>query len=117
MVLARSLFYAALFYSVTFLWVLAAIIASLFGRPPTLAVVLSWVEVHHWLAENILGIRVAVEGAIPPGPHLIAVKHQSMFETIEMVRLSHLPVIVMKLELDRITLFGLVTRRYGNIVV
>jgi 1-acyl-sn-glycerol-3-phosphate acyltransferase len=117
MALARSLLYAALFYSVTFLWVLAAIVASLFGRAPTLAVVMSWVEVHHWLAQNILGIRVAVEGVIPPGPHLIAVKHQSMFETIEMVRISHLPVIVMKRELDRIPLFGLVTRRYGTIVV
>ena len=29
-----------------------------------------------------------VDGAIPPAPHLIAVKHQSMFETIEMVRLA-----------------------------
>ena len=29
-----------------------------------------------------------VEGAIPPGPHLIAVKHQSMFETTEMVRIG-----------------------------
>ena len=60
---------------------LAGVIASLFGRRPTLAVVLSWVELHHWLAEHVLGIRTRVEGAIPPGPHLIAVKHQSMFET------------------------------------
>ena len=42
-----------------------------------------------------------VDGAIPPGPHLIAVKHQSMYETLEIVRLSKLPVIVMKKELGR----------------
>jgi 1-acyl-sn-glycerol-3-phosphate acyltransferase len=94
MAIVRSALYAAIFYPVTILWVLAGIAASLFGRRPTLAVVLSWVDVHHWLARRILGIRVRVEGEIPPGPHLIAVKHQSMFETLEMVRLSRLPVIV-----------------------
>jgi 1-acyl-sn-glycerol-3-phosphate acyltransferase len=117
MALVRSLLYAAIFYPATFLWVLASIVASLFGRRPILAVVLGWVEFHHWLVEHLLGIRVRVEGAVPPGPHLIAVKHQAMLETLEMVRLSHLPVIVMKRELDRIPLFGLVTRRYGTIVV
>jgi 1-acyl-sn-glycerol-3-phosphate acyltransferase len=117
MALVRSLLYAAIFYPATFLWVLASIVASLFGRRPILAVVLGWVEFHHWLVEHLLGIRVRVEGAVPPGPHLIAVKHQAMLETLEMVRLSQLPVIVMKRELDRIPLFGLVTRRYGTIVV
>jgi 1-acyl-sn-glycerol-3-phosphate acyltransferase len=105
------------FYSATVLWVLAGIVASLFGRRPTLAVVLSWVEVHHWLAGHVLGIRTRVEGAIPPGPHLIAVKHQAMFETLEMVRLSKPPVIVMKRELAAIPLFGFMTRRYGVIPV
>jgi 1-acyl-sn-glycerol-3-phosphate acyltransferase len=40
-----------------------------------------------------------------------------MFETLEMVRLSGLPVIVMKKELVDIPLFGLVTRRYGVIPI
>jgi 1-acyl-sn-glycerol-3-phosphate acyltransferase len=113
----RSLLYAAMFYPATLLWVLAGIVAALFGRRPTLAVVLSWVDLHHWLAEKVLGIRTRVEGAIPPGPHLIAVKHQSVFETTEMVRLSKLPVIVMKRELGQIPLFGFMTRRYGVIEV
>jgi 1-acyl-sn-glycerol-3-phosphate acyltransferase len=80
-------------------------------------VVLSWADVHHKLAERILGIRTRVEGSIPPGPHLIAVKHQSMFETIEMVRITNLPVIVVKRELADIPLFGWMTRRYGVIPV
>lgn len=117
MTLARSLLYAAIFYPATLLFVLSGIVASLFGRRPTLAVVLNWVEVHHWLVERLLGIDTSVEGAIPPGPHLIAVKHQSMLETLEMVRLSKLPVIVMKKELGDIPLFGFMTRRYGVIEV
>lgn len=113
----RSLLYAAIFYPATVLWVLVGVVATLFGRKPTLAVVLSWVEFHHWLTKSVLGIRLRVEGVIPPGPHLIAVKHQSMFETLEMVRLSHLPVIVMKKELSDIPLFGFMTRRYGVIPI
>jgi 1-acyl-sn-glycerol-3-phosphate acyltransferase len=117
MALIRSLLFAAIFYPATFLWVLAGLAASLFGRGPTLAVVLSWVELNWWLCRNVLGIRTRVIGAIPSGPHLIAVKHQSMLETLEMVRLSKLPVIVMKKELADIPLFGLMTRRYGVIPV
>jgi 1-acyl-sn-glycerol-3-phosphate acyltransferase len=117
MALVRSAIYAAIFYPVTVVWVLAGIVASLLGRRPTLAIVLSWVDVHHWLARNILGIRIRLEGAITPGPHLIAVKHQSMFETLEMVRLSRLPIIVMKKELADIPLFGFMTRQYGVIPV
>jgi 1-acyl-sn-glycerol-3-phosphate acyltransferase len=117
MTVVRSLLYAAIFYPATLLWCLAGVVAALFGRRPTLAIVLSWVELGHWLARHVLGIRIRVEGAIPPGPHLIAVKHESMFETIEMVRLSRLPVIVEKKELADLPLFGWMTRRYGVIAV
>ncbi|HEV2595119.1 MAG TPA: lysophospholipid acyltransferase family protein [Sphingomicrobium sp.] len=113
----RSLVYALAFYAVTAVWVLAGIVASLFGRGATRAVVLSWVDLHHWLVEQVLDIRVRVEGRVPKGPHLIAVKHQSMLETLEMVRLTHLPVIVIKRELADIPLFGWMTRRYGVIPV
>lgn len=113
----RSLIYAAIFYPATVLWVLVGVAATLFGRRPTLAVVLSWVEFHQWLARNVLGIRLRVEGRIPEGPRLLAVKHQSMFETLEMVRLSRLPIIVLKKELADIPLFGFMTRRYGVIPI
>jgi 1-acyl-sn-glycerol-3-phosphate acyltransferase len=117
MAVLRSLLYAAIFYPATVLWVLIGVPVSLCGRAPTLAVVLSWVEMHHWVARHLLGIRVRVEGVVPRGPVLIAVKHQSMFETLEMLRITNLPIIVMKKELGDIPLFGLLTRRYGVIQV
>ena len=106
MALLRSLLFAALFYPATVLWVLAGIVAAGFGRRPTLAVILGWVNCHQWLTAHVLGIRTRLEGAIPAGPCLIAVKHQAMYETLEMVRISNLPVIVMKKELADIPLFG-----------
>jgi 1-acyl-sn-glycerol-3-phosphate acyltransferase len=115
--LVRSLLYAAIFYPATLLWVVVGAPVSLFGRGAMLAIVLSWVEMHHMLVRHVLGIRLRVEGEVPRGPVLIAVKHQSMLETLEMVRLTNLPVIVMKKELADIPLFGFLTRRYGVIPV
>jgi 1-acyl-sn-glycerol-3-phosphate acyltransferase len=115
--LLRSLLYAAIFYPLTVIWVLLGVTAALFGRRPMLSIVLNWVKIHHWLINHVLGIRVRVEGVVPDGPRLIAVKHQSMMETLEMVRLSKLPVIVIKKELADLPLFGWLTRRYGVIAV
>ncbi len=85
----------------TLLWVISGLVGSLFSRRFTLAVVRSWADLNHWLVEHLLRIRVRVEGAIPQGQYLFAVKHQSMLETLEMVPLAHLPVIVIKRELGR----------------
>ena len=117
MAFARSLLFAVIFYPATLLLVLSGIVGSLFGRRVTLGVVLSWVALFHWLTRHLLGIRVSVEGAVPSGSYLIAVKHQSMFETLEMVRLTRLPIIVLKRELAYLPLFGWMTRRYGVIPV
>jgi 1-acyl-sn-glycerol-3-phosphate acyltransferase len=113
----RSLLYSAIFYPVTVAWVLVGMVACLLDRRAILAVVVNWVGFHHWLVTRVLGIRISVDGEIPPGPHLIAVKHQSMLETMEMVRLADAPVIVIKKELADIPLFGWITRRYGVIAV
>ena len=117
MAVLRSLVYAAIFYPMTLLWVIAGLIGAFFSRPFTLGVVLSWVEINHWLVTRVLDIRIRVEGEVPTGAHLIAVKHQSMLETMEMVRITNLPVIVIKKELADLPLFGLMTRRYGVIPV
>lgn len=117
MAVLRSLVYAAIFYPATALLCVFGLLGRLFGPRPMFAAVIAWVEMNHWLARHVLGIEIRVEGAVPPGPHLIAVKHQSMFETLEMVRLSKLPVIVIKRELADLPLFGWMTRSYGIIAV
>src|SRR3982750_1750872 len=99
MAVLRSLLFAAIFYPMTVLCVIAGVLASLFVRAPTMKIVLGWADLHHWLTKTILGIRPVVEGELPDGACLFAVKHQSMYETIEMVRLIRLPAIVMKKEL------------------
>jgi 1-acyl-sn-glycerol-3-phosphate acyltransferase len=117
MQLARSLLFALLFYPGTLLFVLAGIVAGAIGTPAMLNVVYGWAHFHHWLAHDLFGIRTEIHGSIPPGPHLIAVKHQSMFETIEMLLVARSPIIVLKRELADLPLFGRLTRRYGVIPV
>jgi len=113
----RSLLFAISFYVGTFFYVVAAIVASWIGERPARAVVHAWAGFHYLLASRVLGVRTRVVGAVPSGVHLLAVKHQSMFETIEMVRLIDTPVVVLKRELAALPLFGGVTRRYGVIPV
>ena len=117
MQLLRSLAYAAIFYPGTFVYVLAGMVATLFGTRATRSIVREWTDFNHWLARLVLRIGTEVRGEFPPGAVLIAVKHQSMFETLEMVRIADTPVIVLKRELSQIPLFGWLTRRYGVIPV
>jgi len=112
----RGIAYALIFYPATLLYVLGCMVASLFGSKAMRSVVHAWADLHHSLA-RLLGTRLVVQGSIPPGASLIAVKHQSMFETLEIVRLANTPVIVLKRELSVIPGFGWATRRYGVIPV
>lgn len=114
---ARSLLYALVFYSVTVVMVLAGVIVTLFGTSATRTLVRTWTDFHHALATGLLGVRTRVEGVIPEGAMLIAVKHESMFETLEMERIASTPVIVLKRELTQIPVFGWLMRRYGVIPV
>ena len=117
MAVLRSLLFALIFYGWTVLAVLLAFPISLFGTKAIRTWCYAWVRFHRLCATYILGIRTRVEGAPPLGAALVPVKHQSMYETLEMVRLTHLPVIVMKKELADIPLFGFMTRQYGVIPV
>ena len=117
MQLLRSFLYALIFYPATLLYVVAGLSLGLFATRPMQAVVHGWADLHEWLSVNLLGVRMRIEGALPDGPCLIAVKHQSMYETIQMLRVADTPVVVLKHELAVLPLFGWMTRRYGVIPV
>ncbi len=117
MSVVRSLLFNLLFYPGTLIHVLGVIAVSPLGSGPVQAIVHSWARMHYWLIRRVMKIRFEWQGAIPPGPHLIAVKHESMVEAIDTLRFADTPVVVLKRELADIPLFGWVTRRYGVIPV
>ena len=117
MAVIRSSLFAILFYTGTAVAVLLAMPTALLGRSPLARLVRGWARYHHWCARHILGIRTRIEGEMPDHPALIAVKHQSMFETIELILLVKEPVVVLKRQLADIPGWGLAARRYGVIPV
>ncbi|HKR23784.1 MAG TPA: 1-acyl-sn-glycerol-3-phosphate acyltransferase, partial [Allosphingosinicella sp.] len=117
MAAVRSALFALVFYGGTVPAVLLSFPISLFGTGAIRGWAHLWVRFHRACARYILGIRTSFEGAPPSGPALVAVKHQSMYETLEIILALDQPAIVLKRELTRIPLWGWVVSRYGAIPV
>ncbi|HEX8214683.1 MAG TPA: lysophospholipid acyltransferase family protein [Allosphingosinicella sp.] len=113
----RSALFALVFYSGTLIAVLLAFPAAAIGQRPLTAVTHGWARYHRWCARLLLGIRSRVEGRPRQGAVIVAAKHQSMFETIEMLLILDRPAVVMKRQLADIPGWGWVARRYGVIPV
>lgn len=113
----RSALFALFFYPGTAGAVTLAFPAALFGEKPLQWVTHGWARWHRWCARFLLGIRSRVEGSPPPGAVIVAAKHQSMFETIEMLLILDKPAVVMKRQLTDIPGWGWVARKYGVIPV
>jgi 1-acyl-sn-glycerol-3-phosphate acyltransferase len=117
MAFIRSLLFALVFYGGTVPAVLLSFPISLFGTKAVRRWAHLWARYHRLCARVLLGVRTRVEGTPPRGACLVACKHQSMFETLEMVLMLDEPATVLKRELSDIPLFGWVTRRYGVIPI
>ena len=76
-----------------------------------------WSGYHRLCARLFLGIRVRVEGTMPTGPVLLAIKHESFFEAIDLPHLLDYPGVFAKAELMNIPVWGLAGRRYGLVEV
>lgn len=109
----RSLLYYPLFYGGSAVLVFAAGLASFLGRETLRAVVRWWTNWHRWCVTHILGIEIRVEGKIPAGPVLIAMKHESFFEAIDAPTLLPYPSVFAKRELFKIPVWGRSARVYG----
>jgi 1-acyl-sn-glycerol-3-phosphate acyltransferase len=113
----RSLLFMLVFYGGSVFFVLAAM---LFGWVTPMAVqriATAWSRFHRGCARWLLGQKVVVEGDLPQGPYLYIVKHESMFETIDMLCLFDRPAIGAKRELFDIPFWGGIARRYGLIPI
>ena len=117
MPLLRSILFALAFYPWTVICVLLSFPASLLGTQAVRACAHGWTRGYRWCARFLLGIHTRIEGSVPDGPYLFAVKHQSMYETLEMMLVLREPAVVLKHELTKIPLWGWVVQRYGAIPI
>jgi 1-acyl-sn-glycerol-3-phosphate acyltransferase len=109
LIFLRSLVFNILFYVVFVLWAIVALPTFLLPRAAMLKVAAWWARTNILLMRVICGIKVEFRGVekIPAGPLLVASKHQSMWETISLLRFFEAPFFVLKRELQFIPLFGL----------
>ena len=116
-VLRNLLFYLAFYLGSPGYVLLAAAQYALGMNQAFRLTVERWSRFHAAIARNLLGIKLVVEGEIPKGPILIAMKHQSFYEAIYVPGFFDRPVVFAKAELMRIPVWGKVGQRYGLIAV
>jgi 1-acyl-sn-glycerol-3-phosphate acyltransferase len=118
--LLRSAVFNVLFFILTALCVLGGLLMPPpFPRRWVRRYVKGWANLILWLLRVVCGLRVNVTGLenLPPGPAVIAAKHQSAFDTVVWLALLPDPVYVLKQELLRIPVWGTLARRYGAVAV
>ena len=115
----RSTLFNAAFFTTTAVFLLAGLPVLAAGRMGVFRLARTWSRTSLWLLEKICGARVEFRGVerIPPGPVLLAAKHQSALETFAL--LQHFPdfSFILKRELLRLPLFGWYLRRAEQIAI
>lgn len=113
----RSLAFMLVFYAGSACFVLAAMAVNLAAPQSIPAVATQWSRFHRACVRWLLGQKIRVEGTLPQGPYLYILKHESMFETIDLLCLLDRPAIAAKRELFDIPFWGGIARRYGLIPI
>ncbi|MBF7010256.1 lysophospholipid acyltransferase family protein [Novosphingobium resinovorum] len=115
--IVRSLLFYVVFYPGTIVMVTACFVGSLFGEEPLRRAVRGWGLFHRWCARWLLGIRLVIEGELPNEGVLVAIKHESFYEAIDLPAQMQRPAPFPKAELAEIPGWGWALRRYGAVVV
>ncbi len=115
----RSLLFYAAFYLNTALFLIVGSPLLLGPRSAAMAGLRAHARASLFLLRLICGTRMSVRGAekLPPGPVIVAAKHQAAWDTFALVPLFRDPALVMKNELMSIPLYGWFSRKFGMIPV
>ena len=107
-IFVRSLIYNVLFYVLLVFWNIVAL--PTFVMPPRafMTVAKWWARSSVWLMRVVCNTRTEYRGLdkIPPGPLVVASKHQSMWETFALMPFFDRPLFIYKRELGKIPFFG-----------
>ena len=111
LVLIRSILFNALFYLNTLVYLIVALPTFFMPYRAIIAVARSWARTNLALLRVVAGIDYEVRGRekIPPGPIIVAAKHQSAWETFALLPLFDNPTFILKRELQWIPIFGWLT--------
>jgi 1-acyl-sn-glycerol-3-phosphate acyltransferase len=115
----RSVLFNVLFYLNLAALLLAALPTLVLPRGAILSIVRLWARINHWLLASVCGLSFELRGLdrIPPGPLLVAAKHQSAWETFALFPLFADPAFIVKRELMWLPFFGWYAWKAGMIPV
>lgn len=116
----RSVFFDLAFWSWTAIYVVALLPVAPFVSAATMRrLAVFWMRVVHGLLRVIVGIQHRIVGLerLPPGPVIIACKHQSAWETLVFPILRVECIVGLKYELTKIPIFGWYLQIADNIVI
>ena len=118
-VVLRSALFNLAFYLNFIVWLIVAVPTLVMPRRAIIGVAKAWGRGNLWLLRVICGTDVEWRGLekIPPGPLLVAAKHQSAWETFALLSLFSDPTFILKRELMWVPLFGWLARKGGMIPV
>lgn len=117
---ARNIAFVVLAYGWTALMCLALLWILLLPRKAAYAIArIAYMRVIDGLEKVLLGVSWRVQGweNLPPAPALIAMKHESQWETLKLPMIFRDPTIVLKIELLSIPLWGWYARKMGLIAI
>jgi 1-acyl-sn-glycerol-3-phosphate acyltransferase len=119
LVIVRSVLFNVLFYLNLLVHLIAALPTLVLPRRAIIEVARFWARTNIWLLRLTCGVRVEFRGLsrIPPGPLLVAAKHQSLWETFALLIWLPDPAYIMKRELMWIPFFGWYAWKAGMIPV
>ena len=108
MLVIRSVIFNVVFYVTLVGWLIVALPTFFMPYRAIIAVAKAWGRWNLFWLRVICGLKCDFRGLekIPPGPLLIAAKHQSAWETFALLWLFDNPAYIMKRELQWIPLFG-----------
>ncbi|MGH6728117.1 MAG: lysophospholipid acyltransferase family protein [Pseudolabrys sp.] len=108
MILVRSIAFNVLFYLNTAVWLIIALPTFFMPYRAILAIAKAWGRCNLVLLRVVAGIDYEIRGRekIPPGPIIVAAKHQSAWETFALLPLFDNPLFIVKRELQWIPIFG-----------
>jgi 1-acyl-sn-glycerol-3-phosphate acyltransferase len=118
MLIRAILFMAALYISLI-AFMLAGLVVFILPRRAMTVLAHLWSHYFLWLCRVLAGIKVEFRGIkhIPKGPLIVAVKHQSIWETFMLLGLFDDPCFILKRELTFIPFFGWFIYKMRNVPI
>ena len=113
----RTALFTVIFFGGSLFHAVTAFVGSLTSPALMHWAVRGWSRYQHFCAKWLLGISVDIDGDMRDRPVLYAIKHESMYETIDMPRVFHRPSVVAKKQLFDIPFWGKAALAYGMIPV